>query len=54
MVNMHSAHHHPLHAALVMRDPVNQKPHTGKGNQERKDAMNMRCRGRSGIVARIR
>jgi len=35
VVNVHSAHHHPLQMPLVIGNPVNQEPYAGKCNQER-------------------
>jgi len=33
-MNVHSAHHHPLHPPLVIRDPMHEKAYPGKGYEE--------------------
>jgi len=54
VVNMHSVHDHPLEMTLMIHNSVNQDRTPAKVSKKATDAMNMRRRGRSGMVERTR
>ena len=54
MMDVSAAHHDPLKWPVLMNDQADQKPHPMNVIRKETDAINMRRRGRSGIVERMR